>query len=163
MSTVLVDLLAKQTPGRLNSMRAEIREQMNRLQLEYEMIGRALAAQGQPSGSRSGQETPRQGAARPSSDRRAIFREIMSTQATWTTAEIVTALDGRGIRSNDSAARAMLRRMAQAGEAEHVPGSKRWRLTSANGSRRESPAEATNSGPEGYVRANALAPVDGLR
>jgi len=83
-------------------------------------------------------------------ERREVFREIMSSQSrrSLTVADIHAALRKRQVESNPPAVRAMLRRMQKSGEVKRVD-HKHWKLTSANGSRPESRAEATSSGPGG--------------
>jgi hypothetical protein len=132
-------------------MQAEVREQLTSLQAEDELITRALVEKGYA------YEANRTGGpylerdARPKrlrSPKRAIFREILSTRPDhpWMPAEIRMALAMREIEANSAAIRALLRRMAEDGEVRRGDNGTGWRLTPANGSRRESLAEATSSG-----------------
>ncbi len=129
----IVALLAKQSASRLRDMRTEVRDQIESLRFQAELIDRALADKIPPG--------ERQRVAKPSTDngrgsRRAIFREILGTRPdhAWKPAEIGAALTERNIQASSAAVRVMLRRMAADREVTHGADGAGWKLVSANGS-----------------------------
>jgi hypothetical protein len=144
----VVALLAKQSKNRLQTMQRQVRDQIESLQAQDEMIAQALAEKGQP-GTDAQNGTPKaQG--RPS-NKRDVFKKIIASRPdhAWLPAEMRDALAAEGIESNSPAIRVMLRRMGEAGEIERGPDGTGWKLklASANGSTQESLTEATSVGP----------------
>jgi hypothetical protein len=173
MSSALVKLLAEQPTGRLHTLQTEGREEMENflervegLRYQDELITLALAEQQRVKPAQKAPKTETaaelshqgQNGTTPSQrldpgargERREVFREILSEQSASpkTVAEILAAVEAREIETNAAAVRAMLRRMARDGQIVRFD-HKRWKLASANGSHRESPTEATSSGPAG--------------
>jgi hypothetical protein len=163
MSSAVIDLLAQQSAARLRAMQDSVRDEIERLRVEQQQIGEALAQKGGQKGQkapkakperkqaeRNGSMPPQRLDSGPPGEKREVFREILSSQSrrSQTVAEILAALERRQIESNPAAVRAMLRRMYKAGEVKRVD-HKHWKLASTNGSHQESFMEATSSGPGG--------------
>ena len=142
----VVALLAKQSKNRLQAMQRQVREQIESLQAQDEMIAQALAEKGEPRHNGHNGTTKPQGQA---NNKRDIFKRIIASRPdhAWLPAEVRAALVAEGIESNSPAIRVMLRRMGEAGDIARGPDGNGWKLASANGSTQEPLTEATSVGP----------------
>jgi hypothetical protein len=138
MSSAVINLLAQQSTARLRETQAEVREQIESLRRDDDLIAQALAQKAQKTQkAKPERRHPEQNGSAPSQrldsgapgERREVYREILSTQSgrPQTVAEIVAAVSARQIESNPPAVRAMLRRMMDDGEVERVD-HKHWKL-----------------------------------
>jgi hypothetical protein len=123
----VITLLAKQSAASLKTMQDEVRQQIESLRFQYELLSRAIKAKRTDDVAAGGTSVPR-GA------RRAIFREILGTRPDhpWLPSEVRTALAMRGIESTSAAIRVMLRRMVEDGEVERGEDGTGWKIVASN-------------------------------
>jgi hypothetical protein len=126
----VIALLAKQSAASLKTMQDEVRQQIESLRFQYELLGRAIEAK---------QTTAADGVATggksvPRGARRGIFREVLGTRPDhpWLPSEVRTALAMQGIESTSAAIRVMLRRMVEDGEVERGEDGGGWKLVAPN-------------------------------
>jgi hypothetical protein len=160
----LIDVLTKLSAAKLDAMQKDIEAQITDLRTQARWVDRALIEKGVHP-----QPTPQNGASAsaPASSPSPKPHATHSTKRTgtaamiraavkerpehvWTPAEVIRIVKERGATSSPAAIRVALRRMHNVEHfLERGPDGTGWRLASSNGSREESPSEATNSGSGG--------------
>jgi len=121
----VVALLARQSRASLTTMSNEIREQIESLAVQLQLVDRAIFEKDAAARAARDSSDPVEatGASAGRSNKRAIFRDILAQRPDhdWTPGDVGAELKRRGIPANGAAVRVMLRRMAEAGEVVRTP------------------------------------------